>query len=98
MTRRFYESSDILTALTEINNIDSDSIDRNSLKPLKEINLTLPYEAELTVVKLFLSKEKNKSGKSMLETLFPVREGVKDTYHLLEAFETLRSSTAISEC
>lgn len=67
MTRRFAENSDILTAITEVNNISSDDFDRKSLDPLTEINLTLPSEAELTVVNIFLSKEENQHGKTTLE-------------------------------
>lgn len=98
MNRRFQENSDILIAITEVNNLESDDFDRNALEPLNEINLTLPSEAELTVVKKFLSKEENKKGNSTLQNLFPVREAVKDTYRLLEAAETFGSSTAIAEC
>ncbi|XP_055304939.1 uncharacterized protein LOC129569799 [Sitodiplosis mosellana] len=98
MARRFDENTDILTAIDEVNNIGDDDFDRNALKPLSEINLTLPSEAELSVVKQFLSKEKNKQGMSKLEKLFPVREAMNDTYQLLEAAETFASSTAVSEC
>lgn len=98
MICRFQENSNILTAITEINNIERDDFDHDALEPLIEINLTLPSVAELTVVKQFLSKNENKQGYSVLQNLFPVREAVKDTYHILEAAEVFGSSTAIAEC
>lgn len=95
---KYEEPTDVVTALTKINSINSGNFHRNSLKPLNEINLILPSGAESIVVKSFLSKEENKRGKFTLETLFPVREAIKDTNHLLGAFETISSSTATSEC
>ena len=96
---RFYDNSDILIAITEANNIDQDDFDLSCLAPLNEINLKLPSETELTIVKQFLAKKENTQGKlCILEKLFPVRETVKDTYQLFEAVETFGSSTATSEC
>lgn len=98
MTRRFDDSTDILTAISEINNIGNDDFDRNVPEPLRKIGLKLPSEAEISVVKQFLSKEENKRGNFLLECIHPVREAVKDTYDLLEAADTFGSSTAVSEC
>lgn len=78
MNSRFYENSDILTAITEVNNIGSDNFDRNALEPLSEINLTLPSEAELLMVKQFIYKaEEEKKRKIDIRTAISCQRSCK---------------------
>lgn len=53
-------NNDIWLAISEVSNIYSSSFDRNILLPLIEIGLTVPSQAELSVVKKYVSKKQNK--------------------------------------
>lgn len=101
MKARFNNENDVLMAVSEVNNINSDDFEYKSLRPLTDIGLILPSEVELNVMKTFLSKETKKPENeniSTLKLLFPVKDAFSDTYRLFEACETFGSSTAINEC
>lgn len=98
--RRFNNNSDILNALSDLSEMNSNT-EINCLKPLEKIGLTLPSEAELKVVSNFLMKEKEKpenADSSNLKILFPVKDAFRATYSLFEACETFGSSTSVNEC
>lgn len=101
MKRRFHNNSDILIAISELNNLNSNTFSRDALEPLKDIRLILPSEAELNVVTKFLAKEMEKpenANNNALKILLPVKDAFSDTYLLFEAAEVFGSSTAINEC
>lgn len=98
--RRFHNNSDILNALSDLSELNPNT-ELNALKPLEMIGLTLPSEAELNVVKQFLSKEKEKpenAKSSILKILFQVKDAFRTTYSLFEACETFGSSTSVNKC
>lgn len=101
MEKRFNDNSEILMAISELNNLTSKTFDLKTLTPLKSIGLTLPSESELNVVKTYLLEEIKKPenvNATTLKILFPVKDAFPDTYRLLEAGDTFGSSTAINEC
>lgn len=101
MRRRFQNNNNILLAISELNNINSNKFDQNSLGPLEEIGLVLPSESELQVVKTFLAKEMEKpenEHKTILKILLPVKDAFPIIYRLFEAAESFGSSTSINEC
>lgn len=101
MERRFHNNNDILTAISELNNICSDDFEKTALAPLTEIGLILPSDSELDVAKQFICNEAKKPENrktSILKLLHPVKDAFPTTYRLFEACETFGSSTAINEC
>lgn len=51
MKDRFQNNSDILATISDLNKINSDDFDGNSFRPLMDIGLKLPSEAELDAFK-----------------------------------------------
>lgn len=101
MKNRFHNNSEMLLAISELNNINSTNFDINSLEPLTDIGISLPSDAELKVVQTFLLSQKQKpenENKTTLELLFNVKDAFPATYKLFEAADTFGSSTAICEC
>lgn len=101
MKKRFHNNSDILTAISDLNNVNSVDFDKKALEPLKDIGLILPSDSELDVVKNFICNEQKKPENKkigILKLLHPVKDAFPTTYRLFEACETFGSSTAINEC
>lgn len=100
INKRFHENSDILMALSELNEINT-NFDRKILEPLQRIGLTLPSDAEFQVVLKYFVQEKEKpdnAESSNLKILLPVRSAFSETYRLFEACKTFGSSTSVNEC
>lgn len=96
MKDRFDNNCEILNAIDSVQDLD-----RDSLLPLSEIGVEIPEQAELTVVKRFLAKERMKpefEKVSTLKILYPVKDAFIATYRLFEAIETIGASTAVNEC
>lgn len=96
MEARFNNNSSILNAISSANDLS-----RNKLLPLLELGVKLPSESELSVVKTFLDKEKEKpeqQNSSILQMLTPVKDAFITTFDLFEAIETFGSSTSVNEC
>ena len=92
--KRFHHNSDILIGLADLRELDSNT-ERKTLEPLEKIGLTLPFEAELTVVSTLMKREKEKpenAYRSNLKILFPVEEAFSTIYLLFEACETFGST------
>lgn len=95
MDRRFTENSEILLALSSI-----DELNFESIKPLTALNLTLPCESEVITAKNFLtSKKKEQSTEKISEIslLEPVKDAFPAVYNLFTAIETFACSTAVNE-
>lgn len=101
LERRFHNNSNILTAISDLNNISADDFDKTMLAPLMDIGLTLPSDSELNVVRKFIDNETKKAQNQkvgILKLLSPVKEAFPATYRMFEAYETFGSSTAVNEC
>lgn len=54
--------TEILNAFCEVNNIFSDDFDQNFLLPLSEFGLKIPSNAEMTVARGYIAKQKKQFG------------------------------------
>lgn len=58
MDKRFHNNSDVLMAISELNNMHASDFDRNVLKPLENIGLVLPPEADSSCQNVHLERER----------------------------------------
>lgn len=97
MKRRFEQNDNILQAITQAKTMD---FDISAMKPLLELGrIKLPTESEMSTARNYIRSNLKKmdENETVLECLYPVRDGYEDVFKLFCAIETFPCSTAISE-
>lgn len=94
MGRRFTENSEILQAIST-----SDQMNLQLLKPLSNIGIEMPSEAEMQTAKDYIEKKKNEMEEdgTILSIIEPVKAAFPKVYKLFSLIYTFGCSTAVCE-
>lgn len=95
MKKRFIDNNELLDAISSAEN---EEMDLQKMKYLQTLNIKLPSQEEISVVKRFIQNQRNKNPNiTIFDELFHQRVTFEDTYNLLATTKTFGCSTAICE-